>query len=162
MNGRFAPQAVTQKSAPPSFGSPNKVNTLSRKFFSATGRVTVALRRQRVTRSNRVGCASFSFFYSAICAPGPRLQLCLIRASKQSGGKSWPNADSLATDDVGWKLACLRTATVSTNDRIRARRPPLTPIRAGNTATLLIGLGSDADRRARLLIYQARGSILNA
>jgi hypothetical protein len=50
-----------------------------------------------VTRSNRVGCASFPFLYSAICAPGPKLQLCLIRASKKSGGKSSPSADSLAT-----------------------------------------------------------------
>jgi hypothetical protein len=58
-----------KKSAPPNFGSPNKVNTLSRKFFSATGRVTVALRRQRVTRSNRVGCASFSFFTARYARP---------------------------------------------------------------------------------------------
>lgn len=48
---------------------------------------------------------------------------------------------SLATDDVGWKLACLGTATVSANGRIRARRPPLTPIRAGNAATPLIDVG---------------------
>jgi hypothetical protein len=42
----------------------------------------------------------------------------VIRASKQSGGKSSPSADYLATDDVGRKLASLRTAIVSKGDRV--------------------------------------------
>jgi hypothetical protein len=39
----------------------------------------------------------FSCSYSAICAPGLKLRLSLNRTSKQSGGKSFPNIDSLAT-----------------------------------------------------------------
>jgi len=38
----------------------------------------------KVTRSNRVGCANFSLFYSALCAPGLKVQFSLIRTSKQS------------------------------------------------------------------------------
>src|SRR6266849_6549751 len=68
--------------------------------------------KAKVTRSNRVGCAIFPLFYRAICALGLRLQLCLIRASKQSGRKSSPSADCLETHDVGRKLASLRTAIV--------------------------------------------------
>jgi hypothetical protein len=30
------------------------------------------------------GAPAFSLFYNAICAPEPKLQFCLIRASKQS------------------------------------------------------------------------------
>jgi len=40
--------------------------------------------KAKVTRSNRVGCANFSLFYSALCAPGLKLQFSLIRTSKQS------------------------------------------------------------------------------
>jgi hypothetical protein len=40
--------------------------------------------KAKVTRSNRVGRASFFFIYNAICAPELKLQFCLIRASKQS------------------------------------------------------------------------------
>ncbi len=50
--------------------------------------------KAEVTRSNRVGCASFFLFFSGICAPGLKLQLCVIRVSKRLGGKSSPNADS--------------------------------------------------------------------
>src|SRR5205814_9055119 len=71
-----------------------------------------------VTRSNLVGCATFSLFYSAVCAHRKKLQRWLIRASKQSRGKSSPSADSLATDDIGRKLASLRTAIVSKSGRI--------------------------------------------
>jgi hypothetical protein len=39
----------------------------------------------KVTRSNRVGCASFSLFYNAICRLSLRLQSWFIRASKQLG-----------------------------------------------------------------------------
>src|SRR5258705_4852592 len=41
--------------------------------------------KAKVTRSNRVGCASFSLFYNAICRPSLRLQFWFIRASKQFG-----------------------------------------------------------------------------
>src|ERR1700704_2502873 len=47
-----------------------------------------------------VHTAVFPLFYRAICALGLRLQLCLIRASKQSGRKSSPSADCLETHDV--------------------------------------------------------------
>jgi hypothetical protein len=40
------------------------------------------------------GAPSFSLFYSAIYAPGLKLQLCVIRVSKRLGEKSSPNADS--------------------------------------------------------------------
>jgi hypothetical protein len=60
---------------------------------SGIGGVGICPPKAKITRSNRVGCAIF-LFYSAICAPGLKLQLCLIRASKQSGGKSSPNTDS--------------------------------------------------------------------
>src|SRR5216684_2614256 len=40
--------------------------------------------KAKVTRSNRVGCASFFLFYSAICALGLKLQVCLVRVSKQN------------------------------------------------------------------------------
>ena len=39
--------------------------------------------KAKVTRSNRVGCASFFLFYSAICALGLKVQLRLVRVSKQ-------------------------------------------------------------------------------
>jgi hypothetical protein len=41
--------------------------------------------KAKVTRSNLVGCASFSLFYKAICIPSLRLQFWFIRASKQLG-----------------------------------------------------------------------------
>jgi hypothetical protein len=51
-------------------------------LFRDWRRVTTALRRQGHTfESCRV--RQFSFFYSAICAPGLKLQLGLIRARKQ-------------------------------------------------------------------------------
>jgi hypothetical protein len=50
---------------------------------SAISSVGVCPPKAKVTRSNRVGCAIFPLFYRAICALGLKLQLCLIRASKQ-------------------------------------------------------------------------------
>jgi hypothetical protein len=50
-----------------------------------------------VTRSNRVGCASFSLFYNAICRPSVRLQFWFIRASKQLG-------ENLHALDVGARV----------------------------------------------------------
>src|SRR5712691_2895320 len=44
--------------------------------------------KAKVTRSNRVGCASFFLFYSAICALGLKLQICLVRVSKQNPKKN--------------------------------------------------------------------------
>src|SRR5437660_371959 len=40
------------------------------------------------------------FFYSAICAPGLELQLCLVRASKQRGRKSLRGAFAPAPTEV--------------------------------------------------------------
>src|SRR6266436_5998491 len=60
----------------------------------------------------------FFLFYSAICTPGLKLQLCLIRASKQSGGKSSPNADSLAT-----RLALKAVVRVEAVPRRRDENP---------------------------------------
>jgi hypothetical protein len=60
-------------------------------------RSSVCPPKAKATRSNRVGCASFSLLYSAICALRLKLQICLVRMSKQknkSGGKSSPSSDS--------------------------------------------------------------------
>jgi hypothetical protein len=51
----------------------------------SSARLTVALRRQRSHVRIVSGAPDFSLFYNAICAPEPKLQCCLIRASKQSG-----------------------------------------------------------------------------
>jgi hypothetical protein len=77
--------------------------------------------KAKVTRSNRVGCASFPLFYSVICARELKLQLRLIPASKQVWWKI-----VLATDDVGQKLASLRTVSgricaAAFSDRLRDR-----------------------------------------
>jgi hypothetical protein len=74
-------------------------------------RRTVALRRQRSHVRTVSGAPFFSLFFSAISTPGLKLQLRLIRASKQVWWKI-----VLATDDVGQKLASLRTVS----DRICA------------------------------------------
>ena len=47
------------------------------------GLIGVCPPKAKVTRSNRVGCASFSLFSSAIWALGLRLQFCFVRSSKQ-------------------------------------------------------------------------------
>src|SRR5271165_478507 len=39
--------------------------------------------KAKATRSNRVGCANFFLFCSAICGLGLKPQLCLVRVSKQ-------------------------------------------------------------------------------
>jgi hypothetical protein len=104
----------------------------------APGNGVMAPRRSNSAHLHRPWCVSFSLFCSAIYAPGPKHQLCLIRVSKQSGGKSSPKADSLATDDVGRKLASLRTAIVSISSWIGARRPPLMPIRVGYGLTRVL------------------------
>jgi hypothetical protein len=62
-----------------------------------------------------VSGAPFFLFYSAICAFGLRLRLYLIRVSKQSGGKSSPNANSLATGLV-------LEAVVRADDAVPRRR----------------------------------------
>jgi len=51
------------------------------------GLVGVCPPKAKVTRSNRVGCASFFLFYSAICALGLKLEICLVRVSKQNPKK---------------------------------------------------------------------------
>jgi hypothetical protein len=50
---------------------------------SGIGGVGVCPPKAKVTSSNRVGCANSFLFHSAICAPGLKLPLRLIRASKQ-------------------------------------------------------------------------------
>jgi len=80
--------------------------------------------KAKVTRSNRVGCASFFLSSSAVCARGLEFGLCLIPASKQSGGKSSPRAESLATDDVGRKVAGPRATIDSINSWIGALGQP--------------------------------------
>src|SRR5712671_2484033 len=75
---------------------------------SAIGGVGDCPPKAKVTRSNRVGCARFSLSFSVVCARGLELGLRLIPASKQSGGKSPPSAESSAVDDVGRKVAGLR------------------------------------------------------
>lgn len=53
--------------------------------------------RTSVRSSNHFGCARFPLFCRAICGSGLKLHLSLVRASKQSGGKSALNAYSPAT-----------------------------------------------------------------
>ena len=104
--------------------------------------------KAKVTRSNRVGCARFFLFFSAIYALGLKLQLCLVRVSKQNPKNNRHHADSSATDDVGWKPACLRTAIVSISGRIGARRPPPTPARVGTRRHNVNRLGTLTPRIA--------------
>src|SRR5712671_3942745 len=91
---------------------------------SAIGGVGDCPPKAKVTRSNRVGCARFSLSFSAVCARGLELGLRLIPASKQSGGKSSPSAEGLATDDVGRKLAGPRATIDSINSWIGALGQP--------------------------------------
>jgi hypothetical protein len=60
--------------------------------------VEVCPAKAKVTRSNRVGCASFSLFYNAICGPSVRLEFWFIRASKQL-------ADDFYTR-LNWRSQC--------------------------------------------------------
>ena len=111
---------------------PSTGPTLNFRQRWTAGLVRVCPPNANVTRSNRVGRASFFLFHSAKCAIRQKFQLCFIRVSKQNPKKkSSPNADRSATDDVGRKLACVRTAIVSISGRIGARRPSLTPVRVG-------------------------------
>src|SRR6266566_6560814 len=92
---------------------------------SGIGGVDVCPPKAKVTRSNRIGCASFSLSSNAVCARGFELGLCLIPASKQSGGESSPSAESLATDDVGRKLAGPRATIDSLNSWTGALGQPM-------------------------------------
>ena len=50
----------------------------------AIGGAGVCPPKAKITRLNRVGCASSSLFFSAIRAFKPRIAFCLVRVSKQS------------------------------------------------------------------------------
>jgi hypothetical protein len=67
--------------------------------------------KAKVTRSNRVGCARFSIFYSGMCAPRPKLRRCLIRASKQSG-------ENRRRAQIAWQLMCRSEARYSENTKV--------------------------------------------
>jgi hypothetical protein len=67
--------------------------------------VTLALRRQRSHVRIVSGEPVFLYFTARYGARGLELRHYLIPASKQSGEKSSPSVKSLATNDVGRKLA---------------------------------------------------------
>jgi len=67
----------------------------------------------------------FFLIFNAVCARGFELGLCLIPASKQSGVESSPSAESLATDDVGRKLAGPRAKIDSLNSWTGALGQPM-------------------------------------
>jgi hypothetical protein len=63
--------------------------------------------KAKVTRSNRVGCTSFSLFYNAICIPSLRVQFRFIRASKQLGENFYTCLNWFqfrSTHRLRWKL----------------------------------------------------------
>jgi hypothetical protein len=70
------------------------------------------------------GAPSFLCFSARYARPDENSSSASLEQVSKSEEKSSPNADSSATDDVGWKPVGLRTAIVSVGGRIGIRRPP--------------------------------------